>query len=107
MHAGDNFAIWGAELKSQRKLVKSLKKKSLWSKSLEEVGVKTAQLQNYLCDICIVHNLILGLHPFYGYISVSSLQTFHVHVCASIYNQLIFNLFPVMVVTFEGPEMSL
>lgn len=36
-HTGDNMAILRSELKSQRKLVKNLKKKSLWSKSLEEV----------------------------------------------------------------------
>lgn len=34
---GDSLAILRAELKSQRKHVKSLKKKSLWSKILEEV----------------------------------------------------------------------
>lgn len=34
---GDTLAILRSELKSQRKLVKSLKKKSLWSKSMEEV----------------------------------------------------------------------
>lgn len=34
---GDTLGILRSELKSQRKLVKSLKKKSLWSKSMEEV----------------------------------------------------------------------
>ncbi|XP_044470129.1 protein PSK SIMULATOR 1-like [Mangifera indica] len=56
-NSGDNFAIWGAELKSQRKLVKSLKKKSLWSKSLEEVMEK-------LVDI--VHFLLLEMHDAFG-----------------------------------------
>ncbi|KAJ0040918.1 hypothetical protein Pint_27467 [Pistacia integerrima] len=54
---GDNFAIWGAELKSQRKLVKSLKKKSLWSINLEEVMEK-------LVDI--VHFLLLEMHIAFG-----------------------------------------
>ena len=36
--AGDGLAILRAELKSQRKHVRDLKKKSLWSKILEEVG---------------------------------------------------------------------
>lgn len=35
---GDSLAILRAELKSQRKHVKNLKKKSLWSKILEEVA---------------------------------------------------------------------
>ncbi|KAI3460639.1 hypothetical protein Pfo_017302 [Paulownia fortunei] len=36
---GDSLAILRAELKSQKKHVKSLKKKSLWSKILEEVAI--------------------------------------------------------------------
>lgn len=35
---GDSLAILRAELKSQRKHVRNLKKKSLWSKILEEVA---------------------------------------------------------------------
>ncbi|CAB4278595.1 unnamed protein product [Prunus armeniaca] len=46
-----------AELKSQRKVVKTLKKKSLWSKSLEEVIEK-------LVDI--VHFLHLEIHAVFG-----------------------------------------
>ncbi|KAI5336015.1 hypothetical protein L3X38_026149 [Prunus dulcis] len=46
-----------AELKSQRKVVKTLKKKSLWSKSLEEVIEK-------LVDI--VHFLHLEIHAAFG-----------------------------------------
>ena len=34
---GDSLAILRAELKSQKKHVRNLKKKSLWSKILEEV----------------------------------------------------------------------
>ncbi|KAM3305938.1 protein PSK SIMULATOR 1 [Capsicum chacoense] len=54
---GDSLAILRAELKSQRKHVKSLKKKSLWSKILEEVIEK-------LVDI--VHFLHLEIHAAFG-----------------------------------------
>lgn len=36
--AGDNIQIVRLELKTQSSYVKSLKKRSLWSKTLEEVG---------------------------------------------------------------------
>lgn len=39
LHEGDSLAILRAELKSQKKHVKNLKKKSLWSKILEEVAI--------------------------------------------------------------------
>ncbi|ONK58031.1 uncharacterized protein A4U43_C09F7230 [Asparagus officinalis] len=54
---GDNLQILRQELKSQRKHVKSLKKKSLWSRSLEEVIEK-------LVDI--VHILHLEIHDAFG-----------------------------------------
>ncbi|CAL5414423.1 unnamed protein product [Camellia sinensis] len=54
---GDGLAILRAELKSQRKHVRSLKKKSLWSKILEEVMEK-------LVDI--VHFLHLEIHEAFG-----------------------------------------
>ncbi|XP_055833616.1 protein PSK SIMULATOR 1-like isoform X2 [Solanum dulcamara] len=54
---GDSLAILRAELKSQRKHVKNLKKKSLWSKILEEVTEK-------LVDI--VHFLHLEIHAAFG-----------------------------------------
>ncbi|KAE8100297.1 hypothetical protein FH972_018208 [Carpinus fangiana] len=54
---GDSLAILRGELKSQRKHVKSLKKKSLWSKILEEVMEK-------LVDI--VHSLHLEIHEAFG-----------------------------------------
>ncbi|KAI5555454.1 hypothetical protein BDE02_19G081500 [Populus trichocarpa] len=54
---GDSLSILRAELKSQRKHVKSLKKKSLWSKILEEVMEK-------LVDI--VHFLHLEIHEAFG-----------------------------------------
>ncbi|XAR55625.1 hypothetical protein NMG60_11035755 [Bertholletia excelsa] len=54
---GDSLAILRAELKSQRKHVKSLKKKSLWSRILEEVMEK-------LVDI--VHYLHLEIHDAFG-----------------------------------------
>ncbi|MCD9641618.1 DNAJ domain protein, partial [Datura stramonium] len=54
---GESLAILRAELKSQRKHVKSLKKKSLWSKNLEEVTEK-------LVDI--VHFLHLEIHAAFG-----------------------------------------
>ncbi|XVF37252.1 hypothetical protein REPUB_Repub19eG0130600 [Reevesia pubescens] len=54
---GDSLAILRAELKSQKKHVRSLKKKSLWSKILEEVMEK-------LLDI--VHLLHLEIHEAFG-----------------------------------------
>uniref|UniRef100_A0A1D1YL52 Zinc finger protein Pegasus n=1 Tax=Anthurium amnicola TaxID=1678845 RepID=A0A1D1YL52_9ARAE len=54
---GDNLQILRQELKSQRKHVKNLKKKSLWSKILEEVMEK-------LVDI--VHFLHLEIHEAFG-----------------------------------------
>ncbi|XP_010272496.1 PREDICTED: uncharacterized protein LOC104608266 isoform X2 [Nelumbo nucifera] len=54
---GDSLAILRTELKSQKKHVRSLKKKSLWSKILEEVMEK-------LVDI--VHLLHLEIHEAFG-----------------------------------------
>ncbi|CAI9778134.1 unnamed protein product [Fraxinus pennsylvanica] len=54
---GDSLAILRAELKNQKKHVKSLKKKSLWSRILEEVMEK-------LVDI--VHFLNLEIHTAFG-----------------------------------------
>lgn len=54
---GDGLAILRAELKSQRKHVRNLKKKSLWSKILEEVMEK-------LVDV--VHFLHLEIHETFG-----------------------------------------
>ncbi|BBH09068.1 Protein of unknown function D [Prunus dulcis] len=54
---GDSLAILRAELKSQRKHVRSLKKKSLWSRILEEVMEK-------LVDV--VHFLHLEIHEAFG-----------------------------------------
>jgi len=49
---GDSLAILRAELKSQKKHVRNLKKKSLWSKILEEVNSVISI--NFLddCDFC-------------------------------------------------------
>ncbi|XP_031487428.1 protein PSK SIMULATOR 1 [Nymphaea colorata] len=54
---GDSISMLRAELKSQNKHVRSLKKKSLWSKILEEVMEK-------LVDI--VHFLHLEIHEAFG-----------------------------------------
>ncbi|KAF8115692.1 hypothetical protein N665_0025s0150 [Sinapis alba] len=54
---GDGLAILKTELKSQKKVVKSLKKKSLWCKGFEEVIEK-------LVDI--VHFLLLEIHNIFG-----------------------------------------
>ncbi|XP_022718210.1 uncharacterized protein LOC111276715 [Durio zibethinus] len=54
---GDSLAILRAELKSQKKHVRSLKKKSLWSKILEEIMEK-------LVDI--VHHFHLEIHEAFG-----------------------------------------
>ncbi|KAL1823461.1 hypothetical protein ACET3Z_010239 [Daucus carota] len=54
---GDSLAILKTELKSQKKHVRSLKKKSLWSKILEEVMEK-------LVDI--VHFLNTEIHNVFG-----------------------------------------
>ncbi|GAB4844835.1 DNAJ domain protein [Ancistrocladus abbreviatus] len=45
---GDSLAILRAELKSQRKHVRSLKKKSLWSQILEEVMEKLVDIVHFL-----------------------------------------------------------
>ncbi|KAI5067523.1 hypothetical protein GOP47_0018051 [Adiantum capillus-veneris] len=45
---GDSLAILRSELKSQKKHVKNLKKKSLWSKILEEVMEKLVDIVYYL-----------------------------------------------------------
>ncbi|XP_062022277.1 protein PSK SIMULATOR 1-like isoform X1 [Rosa rugosa] len=45
---GDSLAILRAELKSQRKHVRNLKKKSLWSRILEEVMEKLVDIVHYL-----------------------------------------------------------
>ncbi|XVF73948.1 hypothetical protein PTKIN_Ptkin13bG0021900 [Pterospermum kingtungense] len=45
---GDSLAILRAELKSQKKHVRSLKKKSLWSKILEEVMEKLVDIVHFL-----------------------------------------------------------
>lgn len=44
----DGLAVLAAELKSQKKLVKNLKKKSLWSRSLEEVMEKLVDIVLFL-----------------------------------------------------------
>lgn len=44
----ESLMILGSELKRQRKLVKSLKKKSLWSRSLEEVVEKLVDVVAFL-----------------------------------------------------------
>ncbi|XP_061366604.1 protein PSK SIMULATOR 1 isoform X2 [Gastrolobium bilobum] len=54
---GDSLAILRVELKSQKKHVRNLKKKSLWSKILEEVMEK-------LVDI--VHFLHMEIHEAFG-----------------------------------------
>ncbi|WVZ68000.1 hypothetical protein U9M48_016997 [Paspalum notatum var. saurae] len=54
---GDNLHILKQEVKSQRKHVKSLQKKSLWSKNLEEVMGKFVD---------IVHFLHLEIHNAFG-----------------------------------------
>ncbi|XP_057973169.1 protein PSK SIMULATOR 2-like [Malania oleifera] len=45
---GENFMILQSELKHQRKLVRSLKKKSLWSKNLEEVMEKLVDVVTFI-----------------------------------------------------------
>lgn len=45
---GDSLAILRAELKSQKKHVRNLKKKSLWSKILEEVMEKLVDIVHFL-----------------------------------------------------------
>ncbi|CAI0382667.1 unnamed protein product [Linum tenue] len=45
---GESLSILHSELKEQRKLVRSLKKRSLWSKSLEEIMEKLVDIVTYL-----------------------------------------------------------
>lgn len=49
-YAGDGLAILRADLKSQKKHVKSLKKKSLWSKILEEVASQSCFIFYFVLD---------------------------------------------------------
>lgn len=46
--SGDSLSILKAELRSQKKQVKHLKKKSLWSRSLEEVMEKLVDIVHFL-----------------------------------------------------------
>ncbi|CAI0382587.1 unnamed protein product [Linum tenue] len=45
---GESLSILHSELKEQRKLVRSMKKRSLWSKSLEEIMEKLVDIVTYL-----------------------------------------------------------
>ncbi|GER37794.1 hypothetical protein STAS_14211 [Striga asiatica] len=74
---GDSLAILRAELKSQKKHVKSLKKKSLWSKVLEEnKGILVKKIQTFVTAplrvlvmeklVDIVHFLHLEIHSAFG-----------------------------------------
>ncbi|KAK3007659.1 hypothetical protein RJ639_014301 [Escallonia herrerae] len=48
LDTGESLMILQSELKHQRKLVRSLKKKSLWSKSLEEVVEKLVDIVSFI-----------------------------------------------------------
>ncbi|KAF4358233.1 hypothetical protein G4B88_009185 [Cannabis sativa] len=61
---GDSLAILRAELKSQRKHVRNLKKKSLWSKILEETMVVSLEVMEKLVDV--VHFLHVEIHEAFG-----------------------------------------
>ncbi|XVE94554.1 hypothetical protein REPUB_Repub02eG0018700 [Reevesia pubescens] len=45
---GENITILQSELKQQRKVVRSLKKKSLWSRTLEEIMEKLVDIVTYM-----------------------------------------------------------
>ncbi|OMO75391.1 hypothetical protein COLO4_26138 [Corchorus olitorius] len=48
---GENLMILQSELKQQRKLVRSLKKKSLWSRTLEEIMEKLVDIVTYMHQV--------------------------------------------------------
>ncbi|KAM4099863.1 hypothetical protein ACJW30_05G024000 [Castanea mollissima] len=50
-HRGDNVAIIRGEMKSQRKQVKVLKKKSLWSRSMEEAFLPVIESFGFETDL--------------------------------------------------------
>ncbi|XP_074557670.1 protein PSK SIMULATOR 1-like [Curcuma longa] len=53
VHRGDELQVIKQELKTQKKHVKSLKKKSLWSKSLEEIVATLVDIVHFLhLEIC-------------------------------------------------------
>ena len=51
---GDSLAILRAELKSQKKHVRNLKKKSLWSKILEEVRTQYCFYRFFSVETCLL-----------------------------------------------------
>ncbi|KAG7037216.1 hypothetical protein SDJN02_00839, partial [Cucurbita argyrosperma subsp. argyrosperma] len=66
---GDSISILKAELKNQKKHVRGLKKRSLWSRILEEVPSSVVYTSSYrvmekLVDI--VHYLYLEIHEAFG-----------------------------------------
>ncbi|KAG6526097.1 hypothetical protein ZIOFF_016074 [Zingiber officinale] len=68
-HLWDNLQILKQELKSQRKHVKSLKKRSLWSKNLEEVsGYVAIRCHNMVLVklVDIVHFIHLKINDAFG-----------------------------------------
>jgi len=77
---GDNLHILKQEVKSQQKHVKSLRKKSLWSKNLEEVMGKIVD---------IVHFLHLEIHSAFGrsgnkLVIISYKTSAHIELSASL-----------------------
>jgi hypothetical protein len=63
---GESLMILQSELKNQRKIVRSLKKKSLWSKSLEEVVEKLVDIVTFIHQEILEafgDNVVIGKKP--------------------------------------------
>ncbi|RDX69626.1 hypothetical protein CR513_51237, partial [Mucuna pruriens] len=67
---GDSLAFLRAEIKSQKKQIRHLKKKSLWSRSLEEVMEKLVDIVHFLhLEISNAFGNADGHKPLIGYMS--------------------------------------
>nr|KYP40755.1 hypothetical protein KK1_037886 [Cajanus cajan] len=69
-HVGDSLAFLKAEIKSQKKQIRHLKKKSLWSRSLEEVMEELVDIVHFLhLEISNAFGNADGHKPLIGHMS--------------------------------------
>ncbi|XP_031403675.1 uncharacterized protein LOC116213017 isoform X1 [Punica granatum] len=70
-HGGEELMMLRDELKHQQKLVKSLKRKSLWSRNIEEIMVKLIGFATY------IHQKFMGAFGSNGLITMGSREDAH------------------------------